>query len=201
MVQQSPEQTIQSSYGLEHHGLVDLGNVYWNLTTAALYEHTIRNREGLISHLGPLVVRTGSHTGRSPNDKFVVKDSETENSVWWGKVNRPFEPADFDRLLLRLQAYFQHRDVYVQDCFAGADPHNRLPIRVVTERAWHSLFAHTMFIRLTPEEQAKHVPEFTVIQAPGFHASPEVDNTLSPTFILINFTKRLILDWWYGICR
>jgi phosphoenolpyruvate carboxykinase (ATP) len=193
MVQQSPEQTIQSSYGLEHHGLVDLGDVYWNLTTAALYEHTVRNREGMISHLGPLVVRTGSHTGRSPNDKFVVKDAETENSVWWGKVNHPFDPEDFDRLLLRLQAYFQHRDVYVQDCFAGADPHNRLPIRVVTERAWHSLFAHTLFIRLTPEDQAKHVPEYTVIQAPGFHASPEVDNTLSPTFILLNFTRKLIL--------
>lgn len=193
MVQQPVEQTIQSSYGLENHGLIDLGNVYWNLSTAELYEHAIRNREGLVAHLGPLVVRTGPHTGRSPNDKFIVRDADTEGTVWWGKVNRPFDPEDFDRLLLRLQAYFQHRDVYVQDCFGGADSRYRLPIRVITERAWHNLFARTMFIRPTPEELAKHVPEFTVIQAPGFHATPEVDNTLSPTFILLNFTKKLIL--------
>jgi phosphoenolpyruvate carboxykinase (ATP) len=193
MVQQSPEQTMQSSYGLEHHGLNELGNVYWNLTTAALYECAIRNREALIAHQGPLVVRTGNHTGRSPNDKFVVRDAETENTVWWGKVNRPIEPENFDRLLLRLQGYFQNRDVYVQDCFAGADLAYRMPIRIITERPWHSLFARTMFIRSTKEEQARHVPEFTVIQAPGFHASPEVDNTLSPTFILLNFSRKLIL--------
>ena len=163
MVQQAPEQTIQSSFGLEHHGLTELGNTYWNLSTAALYEHAIRNREALMAHGGPLVARTGSHTGRSPNDKFVVKDAESEKTVWWGKVNRPFEPEDFDQLLLRVQAYFQSREVYVQDCFAGADSRYRMPIRVVTERAWHSLFARTMFIHSTPQEQAVHVPEFTVI--------------------------------------
>jgi phosphoenolpyruvate carboxykinase (ATP) len=193
MVQQSAEQTIHSAHGLENHGLHDLGNIYWNLTTAALYEHAIRNREGLLAHLGPLVVRTGSHTGRSPNDKFVVRDTETEGSVWWGQMNHPFEPQDFDHLLLRLQAYFQHRDVYVQDCYSGADPRYRLPIRIITERAWHSLFAHTLFIRATREELPQMVPQFTLIQAPGFHATPEVDNTLSPTFILLNFSKRLIL--------
>lgn len=193
MTQSFAEQTTQSSYGLENHGLLDLGNVYWNLSTPALCEHAIRNHEGLLAHLGPLVVRTGSHTGRSPNDKFVVCDTETEGTVWWGKVNRPFEPDDFDHLQQRMEAYFQHRDVYVQDCFAGADSRYRMPIRVVTERAWHSLFAHVMFIRPTPEELSRHVPEFTVIQAPGFHATSEVDHTLSPTFILLNFTKRLIL--------
>lgn len=193
MVQQSTEHTIQSSYGLDRQGLVDLGQVYWNLNTAALYEQAVRNREGLIAHLGPLVVRTGSHTGRSPNDKFIVRDDETENTIWWGKVNRPFDPVEFDRLFSRLQAYLQHRDVYVQDCFAGADSRYRLPIRVINERAWHNLFAHTMFIRPTPEELSKLVPEFTIIHAPGFHATPEVDHTLSQTFILVNFSKRLIL--------
>src|SRR5262249_53464059 len=138
-------------------------------------------------------VRTGNHTGRSPNDKFVVRDEETENTVWWGKVNRPFEPESFDRLLLRLQGYFQNRDVYVQDCFAGADLAYRMPIRIITERPRNSLSARMMFIRSTKDEQARHVPEFTVIQAPGFHASPEVDNTLSPTFILLNFTRKMIL--------
>ncbi len=193
MVQQSVERTVQSSYGLEHHGLRELGNVYWNLPTAALYEHVVRNREGLIAHLGPLVVRTGSHTGRSPNDKFIVRDIETEGTVWWGKTNRPFEPQDFDHLFLRLQAYFQNRDAYVQDCFVGADPRYRVSVRVITERAWHSLFAHTMFLRPKADELRQFVPEFTVIHSPGFHASPEVDRTLSPTFILISFTRKLVL--------
>lgn len=193
MVQQSVNRTIQSSYGLEHNGLRDLGNVYWNLPTAALYEHVVRNREGLISHLGPLVVRTGSHTGQAPNDKFIVRDTETEGTVWWGKANHPFEPRDFDHLFLRLQAYFQHRDVYVQDCLAGADPRYQLRVRVITERAWHSLFAHTMFLRPSTEDLAQFRPEFTVIHSPGFHASPEVDRTLSPTFILINFTRKQVL--------
>jgi phosphoenolpyruvate carboxykinase (ATP) len=182
-----------SDYGLENHGFSNLETVYWNLSTPALYEHAVRNREGLVAHLGPLAVRTGTHTGRSPNDKFVVRDSQTEGDVWWGNVNRAFDPANFDNLHRRMTAYFQQKDVYVQDCFAGADPNYRLPIRVITQMAWHSLFAHTMFIHGTPEELSTHVPQFTVIDAPFFHATPEVDNTLSPTFILVNFSKRLVL--------
>ncbi len=193
MVQQSSEMTINSNYGLENHGLRDLGSVYWNMSTPALYELAIRNREAMLAHLGPLVARTGTHTGRSPNDKFVVKDSDTEENVWWGKVNRPFDPDDFDHLLTQLQAYFRYRNVYVQDCYGGADPQYRLPVRIITEQAWHSLFAHTMFIRPKPEELDTFVPEFTVIQAPLFHASPEVDHTLSSTFILINFARKLVL--------
>src|SRR5215470_11031232 len=108
MVQQSTELTIHSSYGLENHGLRDLGNVYWNLSTPALYEAAVRNREAMVAHLGPLVCRTGTHTGRSPNDKFVVKDDNTEDIVWWGKVNHPFASADFDNLLTQLGAYFRY---------------------------------------------------------------------------------------------
>jgi phosphoenolpyruvate carboxykinase (ATP) len=179
---------------LEDHGLRSLGNVYWNLSTAALYEHSVRNREGMVAHLGPLVVRTGSHTGRSPNDKFVVKDENTADSVWWGNINKPFEPVAFDRIYARMMAYFQHKDVYVQDCYAGADSEYRLPIRVITEFAWHSLFSRTLFIhpkRLSDLEG--FVPQFTVIDAPHFQATPEIDSTLSQTFILVNFTKRLVL--------
>lgn len=193
MVQQSSELTIHSSYGLENHGLRDPGNVYWNLSTPALYELAIRNREAMLAHLGSLVCRTGTHTGRSPNDKFVVKDSESENIVWWGKVNRPFETADFDNMLIQMQAYFRYRNLYVCDCFAGADPRYRLPIRVITEQAWHNLFAYTMFIHPKAEELPDFVPEFTIIQAPHFHASPEIDHTLSSTFILVNFTRKMIL--------
>jgi phosphoenolpyruvate carboxykinase (ATP) len=184
--------SVQSSYGLENHGFSDLGNVYWNLTTPALYEHSLRNREGQVAHLGPLVVRTGSHTGRSPNDKFIVRDAETENTVWWAN-NKTFSPEAFDRLHKRMMAFFQQKDVYVQDSFAGADPRYRLPVRFVTTFAWHNLFVRTMLINSTPEEQANHVPAFTVIDAPFFHATPEIDETLSPTFILLNFTKRMVL--------
>lgn len=187
------DKNIRSEYGLENHGFSDLGTVYWNLVTPALYEHALRNREGTVVHLGPLAVRTGSHTGRSPNDKFVVKDEQTEEEIWWGTVNKPFKEADFDMLHRRMMAYFQGKDVYVQDCYAGADPNYRLPIRIVTQFAWHNLFARTMFLKAEEEELATHVPEFTVIDAPFFHASPEVDNTLSPTFILVSFKKRLVL--------
>ncbi|HEX9004273.1 MAG TPA: phosphoenolpyruvate carboxykinase (ATP), partial [Blastocatellia bacterium] len=134
-----------SSFGLENHGITNVNHAYWNLTTAELYEHSIRRDEATVAHLGPLVVNTGQHTGRSPNDKFIVREATAEKHVWWGKVNRPFEPANFERLLTKVLAHLQGRDVYVQDCFAGADPEFRIPIRVVTEYAWHSLFARNMF--------------------------------------------------------
>jgi phosphoenolpyruvate carboxykinase (ATP) len=193
MTQTPAEQSLRSEYGLENHGFRDVGNVYWNLSTPALYEHAIRNREGMVVHLGPLAVRTGSNTGRSPNDKFVVRDSETDQVVWWGNVNKPFSEEAFERLHLRMTAYFQQRDVYVQDCYAGADPKYRLPVRVITAFAWHNLFARTMFIHPKPEELSGFVPGFTVIDAPFFHATPEVDNTLSQTFILVNFKRRMVL--------
>ncbi len=193
MVKQALGTQLSSHYGLENHGFTSLGVEYWNLSTPALYEHAVHNREGMVAHLGPLVARTGTHTGRSPNDKFVVREPYSEQDIWWGKVNRPFDSAAFEQLRLRMLAYFQNKDVYVQDCFAGADPKYRLPIRVITQQAWHSLFARTMFIHATAEEYANHVPEFTIIQAPFFHASPEVDNTLSPTFILLDFKRKMVL--------
>lgn len=182
-----------SPYGLENHGIRKPDNIYWSLPTPLLYEHAIRRREGRLAHLGPLVVRTGQHTGRSPKDKFVVEESENRDFVAWGKVNQPMTPDKFESLHHRLMSYLQGRDLYVQDCFAGADPAYRLPIRIVTETAWHSLFARNMFIQANSTELAQHVPEFTVIQAPNFHASPEEDGTNSEVFIVVNFARKLVL--------
>ncbi len=193
MAQQVVGQTTRSAYGLENHGFSNLEREFWNLTTAALYEQIIRRREGLLSHLGPIVVRTGTHTGRSPNDKFVVREPSSEQHVWWGNVNRPFETANFDNIHRRLMAYFQNKEVYVQDCYAGADPRYRLPIRMISEEAWHGLFAHTLFIRPKREELAQMVPEFTIIQAPHFEAIQEVDGTNSGTFIILNFARKMVL--------
>ena len=182
-----------SSYGLENHGLYNLDNIYWNLPTPALYEEAIRRREGVLSHMGPLVVRTGHHTGRSANDKFIVREPSAEPHVWWGEVNRPFNSETFDRIHARLISYLQMKDVYVQDCFAGADPDYRIPVRIITETAWHSLFARNLFIQATQEQLAVHRPEFTVLNVPHFHAIPSQDETKSETFILLNFAKNLVL--------
>ncbi len=182
------------SYGLYHHGLSNLGNVYWNLSTPALYEETVRRMEGQISHLGPIVVRTGDHTGRAPNDKFIVKEQSSEDKIWWSDANVPFTQDRFNQLYSRLLAYFQGKDVFVQDCYAGADPEYRIPIRVVNEDAWHNLFARNMFIRIQdPEELKRHQPEFVVINAPRFYAIPELDKTNSEAFVIVNFEKKMII--------
>ena len=140
-----------SSFGLDNHGLYNLGGVYWNLPTAELYEQAIHHHEGMISHLGPLVVRTGHHTGRSANDKFIVDEAESHDQIWWGTINKPIPEQNFDILHQRMASYLQMKDVYVQDCYAGADPDYRMPIRIITEHAWHSMFARNMFIMAPPE--------------------------------------------------
>lgn len=184
---------VHSAHGLENHGLENLNDVYWNLTTSQLYEQIIKRSEGTLAHLGPLVVRTGHHTGRSANDKFVVEEESTSENIWWGKINRPISEAQFDNIHKRMMLQLQTQDVFVQDCFAGADENYRLPVRVITQYAWHSLFARNMFIQASQKELANHVPEFTVINAPRFHAVPSVDGTNSETFIIVNFKKRMIL--------
>jgi phosphoenolpyruvate carboxykinase (ATP) len=182
-----------SNYGLEHQGIENVNVVYWNLSTPLLYEEALRRREGRLAHLGPLVVRTGQYTGRSPRDKFIVREPSSESQVWWGTVNRALQPEQFRGLRERLLAYLQGRDVFVQDCYVGADPRYRLPIRVITETAWHNLFARNMFIQASADELARHVPEFTVIQAPNFHADPELDGTQSEVFIVVHFGEKQIL--------
>ena len=183
----------RSPRGLECEGIHHAGNVYWNLSTAGLYEEAIRRSEAHLAHHGPLVVRTGQHTGRAPNDKFIVREPSCVDKVWWGKVNRALEPEQFDRLRQRLLAYWQGRDLFVQDCFVGADPRYRLAVRVVTETAWHSLFARNLFIQARRDDLERHEPDFTVLCAPGFHANPEVDGTRSEVFVVIHFGERVIL--------
>ena len=158
-----------SRHGLDNHGIRKV-IAYWNLPDPVLYEHAVRKNEGLVAEHGPLVCRTGDHTGRSPNDKFLVKEPSSDNHIWWGTVNRPFEPGRFDALHGHLCTHLEGKELYVQDCYAGADPEHRLPIRVITELAWHSLFARNLFIRPDAAQTGEHVPEFTIISAPGFRA-------------------------------
>ena len=180
--------------GLEEIGIDGASTVHWNPGVATLYEEAVRRSEGVIAADGPLVCSTGPHTGRSPNDKFIVKESSSEQNVAWGKVNRPIEPATFDALERRMLAALRGRELFVQDCWAGADPTYRLPIRVVTERAWHSLFARHMFIpEVDASKRMQHDPQFTVICIPGFKADPKIDKTNSEVFILLNFAKRRVL--------
>jgi phosphoenolpyruvate carboxykinase (ATP) len=176
---------------LERLGLRNLGSTFWNLATPALYEEAVRRREGWISHLGPLVVHTGHHTGRSPNDKFIVRDDTTAGTIAWGTINRPMDPAQFDGLLAKLLASLEGRDVFVQNLYGGADPRFRIPVRIVTEYAWHSLFARNLLIQ--PEEPVIHTSPstFTIIDSARFHAVPEEDGTNSEVFIVLDFARRL----------
>ncbi len=184
----------RSQYGLEHHGFENLERQYWNLTTPALYEQAIRHREAVLAHLGAMVVRTGDHTGRSPNDKFIVREAGSEQDIWWGSVNRECSEANFEDLHRRMMAYFQNRDVFVQDVYSGSDPDFRLPVRIITETAWHSLFARNMFVRIfDPDQLRNHVPEFVVICAPNISAIPEVHCTSSGAFILVSFARKMVL--------
>lgn len=187
-------QALKSDFGLDHHGLSFLRQVYWNLSTEALYEEIAFRREARISHLGPIVASTGKHTARSATDKYVVKEPSTEENIWWGEHNRPFSPDKFNDLTNRMQGFFQGRDVFVQDCYAGAEPQYRMPIRIVCELAWHGLFARNMFILpTTNEEYRRHVPEFTVICAPSFKGIPTIDGTATNTFITLNFAQHLCI--------
>jgi len=173
--------------------LKNVGNIYWNLSTGALYEEIVNRREGLIAHKGPIVIRTGHHTGRPREDKFVVREPSSERHVWWGE-NHPFEEKGFESLYNRLKAYLQGKDIFVQDCYAGADPAHQVPIRIITENAWHSLYARNMFIQVRdPDRLRQHEPECTIIDVPRFHAYPEFDGTHSEAFVIVNFGRKMIL--------
>lgn len=179
---------------LRRLGLDNLGQVYWDLSTPALYEGAIRRHEAMLSHLGPLVVRTGQFTGRLPKDKFLVEEPSSLKKIWWGKINKPINRSKFEALKGHICAYLQGKDLFIQNCYAGADERFRIPVRVITESAWHVLFARTMLIRELDEENlAQFEPEFTVLHVPNFHANPELDGTNSGAFIILDFGKKLIL--------
>ena len=166
--------------------------VHWNLSTAALYEEAVRRQEAAIAAGGPLACRTGQHTGRSPNDKFIVREPSSEPHIDWGKVNRPMDPARFEALHADLLSSLSDKELFVQDCFAGADPKYRLPVRVINELAWHNLFARSLFL-VDTTGAAAHMPEFTVIDVPTFKATPARHGTNSDVVIAVHFAKRLVL--------
>lgn len=179
--------------GLDAQGITGTGNQYWNLGTAQLYEESIRRGEGKMAKDGPLVVKTGSKTGRSANDKFTVRDDMTENTVDWGKVNRPMTTEHFDTIHEAFLAHMKGKDLFVQDLWGGSDPENRVAVRTIGELAWHSLFCRTMLVRPEAGEAQGMEPQFTVINLPSFKADPETMGCNSETVIAVNFKKGLVL--------
>jgi phosphoenolpyruvate carboxykinase (ATP) len=192
---------LAADFKLDNHGLVQLDQVYWNLPDAALYEEIIFRNEGKIANGGPIIVNTGKHTARAAADKFIVREEGTENKIWWGVYNRPFSSEKFNALMTRVQAYAQGEEFFVQDCYVGADPEYRMAIRIITEKAWHSLFARNMFITTEDKDELKKfVPEFTVITIPGFKVDPKIDGTRTDTGIVLNFETNtaIIANSLYG---
>ncbi len=180
------------AHGLEKQGFRNLAAVHWNLTVSDLYERAVNRNEGHIARNGPLVALTGQHTGRSASDKFIVRDAASDPQVWWDN-NKAMEPAAFEALHQAMIAYTQGRELFVQDLFGGADQTHRLPVRVVTEFAWHSLFIQHLLIEPSTGDREDFSPEFTVIDLPAFQADPAVHGSHTGTVIAVNFTRKLVL--------
>lgn len=171
-------------------GFRRIGAIHTNLTPPVLCEHIIRRSEGVITHGGAVAVRTGKYTGRTPKDRFIVREPSSESDIWWGEINQPFDQGKFQLLFNRVIAYLEGKELYVQDCAVGADPNHRLMLRVVTEKAWQSLFAYNMFLRAG--ENSGSDP-FLVIAVPDFEACPEIDGTASEAFIIIHLARKIVL--------
>lgn len=185
---------VDGWHGLDALRIDPSARVRWNLGRAALFEAAITRGEGVAAAEGPLVVQTGPHTGRAPNDKFIVRDRSSERHVDWGSVNRPVEEAKFDALQRDIIGYLHDKELFVLDAWAGADSTYRLPIRVITELAWHNLFARNMFLTDTySEKRADHRPEFTVIDAPHFKADRAKHGSRSEVAIFVHFGRKLVL--------
>jgi phosphoenolpyruvate carboxykinase (ATP) len=185
------EETVTTA-GLGRSGAA-IEATHRNLSTAALYEHAVRNGEGLISAHGSLVVRTGKHTGRSPKDKFVVREPSSVHKVWWGEINQPMDEASYDRIRTRLMAHLAERPVYSQDLYIGADPNHRRSLRVFTESAWASIFARNLFRRPPADDLPGFEPNFTIIDVPSFRADPETEGVRSETAILLHLDRMEII--------
>jgi len=180
--------------GLDAQGIATAAKLYWNLETAPLVEQAIARGEGRLAADGPLVVATGRHTGRSAQDKFIVRDAETDSTVWWGKTNKPMSPDAFAVLKADFLAALAHQDtLFVQDLFGGSEASNRVSVRVITQYAWHSLFIRTMLVRPSAHDLAHFAADYTIIDLPSFRADPERHGCRSETVIAVNFTEKLIL--------
>jgi phosphoenolpyruvate carboxykinase (ATP) len=172
---------------------IENAKIHYQLSADELHDMTIQSGQGIENSTGALAINTGEFTGRSPLDRFIVKDTITDDKVWWGKVNIPFEPKAFDALYNKVTNYLSNKEVFVRDSYVCADPNYRLNVRVVTETAWANLFCFNMFLRPEIQELADFTPEWTVICAPGFIANPEVDGTRQGNFAILDFTKKVAL--------
>ena len=180
--------------GLDANGIATGAEIFWNLTTASLVEHAVRRGEGLLAKDGPLVVRTGKHTGRSAQDRFVVRNSVSNDTVWWGKSNKPMDADAFDRLHEDFRVALGSKDqLYVSDLYGGSQPEHRVRVRVINELAWHNLFIRTLLVRPEAADLSDFDPEYTIIDLPTFRASPERHGCRSETVIAVNLEKKLIL--------
>jgi len=182
-----------SRIGLDRHGIEEPSDVYWNLSAAELYEHALRGGEARLASDGAITCTTGTHTGRSPKDKFLVKDATTADVIWWGPVNVAISEGQFDALHRLVIDHFRGRKLYVRDMFAGADEKSRVPIRVVNETAWHNLFASQLFIRPALGSTGSHDPQFTILNAPSCEADPDKHGVRSKTFVVLDLAKGLVL--------
>jgi phosphoenolpyruvate carboxykinase (ATP) len=181
-------------FALSDQGIETKADIHWNLVTAPLVEAAIARGEGMLAKHGPLVVATGKHTGRSANDKFIVRDAETESTVWWGKTNKGMTPEHFAALKADFMTALAEREtLFVQDLYGGSQPEHRVQVRVINELAWHNLFIRTLLVRPDASELAGFVPEYTIIDLPSFRADPARHGTRSETVIAVNLTERLIL--------
>jgi phosphoenolpyruvate carboxykinase (ATP) len=184
---------ITEATGLDAHGLRPGGRVFWQPSTSTLYTHALTRGEARLAEGGPLVVDTGRHTGRSPKDRFIVREPASEERIAWGEINQPIEEESFDGLRERIVAHLEEEDIYVVDAFAGADPAHRLAVRVITGSPWHALFAKTLFIEPTRQELADHKPDAVVLHAPSVEADPAEDGTRSETFVLLHLSRGEVL--------
>jgi len=182
------------AHRLEAQGIETSATVHWNLTTSPLVEQAVSRGEGKLAKDGPIVVKTGKHTGRSAQDKFTVRDAETENTVWWGKSNKPMSPEAFAALKADFLTHLKTREtLFVADLFGGSQPEHRVNVRVINEYAWHNLFIRTMLVRPGTEELSSFVPEFTIIDLPSFRADAAKHGCRSETVIAVNLSEKLIL--------
>jgi phosphoenolpyruvate carboxykinase (ATP) len=186
-------ETQNPRFELSDKTIIRAKSVHWNLTPPLLYEEIVRRGEAMIADEGPLVIYTGKCTGRSPNDKFFVKEVSSQEHVWWGKHNKPFDGDKFERLKIRLLEYASQKELFVQDCYGGADPVHRFPARIITDTAWQSLFAYNMFLHAHNESQKDFTPEFTVLVASGYEADPDIDGTRSDVCVIVNLEQKLAL--------
>ena len=185
--------TVPHSDPLKELGFKNLSKVHWNLSPLSLTEISVNQKMGVITDTGALAINTGKFTGRSPKDRFIVKDEKTKDTVWWGDINIPFEEKNFDALYNKIITYFEGKDMYVRDASACSVEEYKLNLRVINEYPWSNQFAGNMFIDPKESELKDFNPEWHIINAPGFEADPAIDGTIQSNFAIISFTKKMIL--------